>query len=59
MVGGHLECGKRRDVSCVPSWTGQARSTSPTTEPAFPFSFTDVPVMRSLNLLRGDQPCRG
>ncbi|MCH8840705.1 MAG: cupin domain-containing protein [Planctomycetes bacterium] len=44
-----------KDVFCVPGWTYHEHVNSSTTEAAVLFSFTDLPVLRSLSLLR-EQP---
>jgi gentisate 1,2-dioxygenase len=41
-----------KDVFAVPAWTGHHHENLSHTDPAFLFSFTDVPVMRALDLLR-------
>ena len=45
-------------VFCVPAWTSHQHVNLSASEPAFLFSFTDIPVMRSLDLLR-EQPVAG
>jgi gentisate 1,2-dioxygenase len=41
-----------KDVFCVPNWAPHAHENTSTTAPAFLFSFTDVPVLRALDLFR-------
>ena len=41
-----------KDVFCVPGWAYHEHANTSSTEPALLFSFTDQPVLRSLNLLR-------
>jgi gentisate 1,2-dioxygenase len=52
MVGGEILEWEDKDVFAVPGWTGHHHANLSDTDPAFLFSFTDVPVMRSLDLLR-------
>jgi gentisate 1,2-dioxygenase len=47
-----------KDTFCVPSWTSHQHVNPSSSEPAYLFSFTDIPVMRSLNLLR-EEPLPG
>jgi len=41
-----------KDVFCVPGWTAHHHRNLSNTEPAYLFSFTDAPVLRSLDLFR-------
>ena len=41
-----------KDTFCVPGWTEHEHANLSNSEPAFLFSFTDIPVMQSLDLLR-------
>ncbi len=41
-----------KDVFCVPGWTFHEHVNGSSSEPAVLFSFTDIPVLRSLSLLR-------
>ncbi|MFN0070749.1 MAG: cupin domain-containing protein [Chloroflexota bacterium] len=41
-----------KDVFCVPNWTTHEHQNTSSTEPAFLFSFTDIPVLRAMDLLR-------
>jgi gentisate 1,2-dioxygenase len=52
IVGGKSLEWDEKDVFCVPAWTSHQHVNLSATEPAFLFSFTDIPVMRSLDLLR-------
>ena len=49
---------EEKDVFCVPGWTNHQHVNLSSTEPAFLFSFADIPVMRSLDLLR-EEPVAG
>jgi gentisate 1,2-dioxygenase len=51
-VGDDILDWEDKDVFAVPGWTGHHHVNLSDTDPAFLFSFTDVPVMRSLDLLR-------
>ncbi len=51
-VGGPTLEGEEKDPFCVPGWTEHEHINPSTSEPTFLFSFTDIPVMRSLDLLR-------
>jgi gentisate 1,2-dioxygenase len=52
MVGDRSLDWEEKDVFCVPGWTSHQHMNTSKSEPAFLFSFTDIPVMRSLDLLR-------
>ena len=41
-----------KDVFAVPGWTGHWHENLSHTDPAYLFSFTDIPVIRALDLLR-------
>lgn len=41
-----------KDVFCVPGWAYHEHANASKAEPAVLFSFTDVPVLQALNLLR-------
>lgn len=43
---------EEKDTFCVPGWTSHEHMNLSKSEPAFLFSFTDIPVMRSMDLLR-------
>jgi gentisate 1,2-dioxygenase len=58
MVGGQILEWEEKDVFCLPNWTDHQHVNQSSTEPAFLFSFTDIPVMRSLDLLR-EEPVQG
>jgi gentisate 1,2-dioxygenase len=55
MVGDQSLEWQEKDVFCVPNWTSHQHLNLSTSEPAFLFSFTDIPVMRSLDLLREEE----
>ena len=52
IVGGTSLDWEAKDTFCVPGWTSHQHMNLSTTEPAYLFSFTDMPVLRSLDLLR-------
>jgi gentisate 1,2-dioxygenase len=52
MVGDEVLEWEDKDVFAVPVWTGHYHANLSDTDPAFLFSFTDIPVMRSLDLMR-------
>jgi gentisate 1,2-dioxygenase len=52
IVGGQSFEWQEKDIFCVPGWTGHQHVNLSSTEPAYLFSFTDLPVLRSLDLLR-------
>ena len=58
IVGGKSLDWEQKDVFCVPGWTTHQHLNVSPTEPAYLFSFTDIPVMRALGLLR-EQPMPG
>jgi gentisate 1,2-dioxygenase len=41
-----------KDIFCVPNWTMHEHENTSATEPAFLFSFTDIPVLRAMDLYR-------
>lgn len=47
-----------KDVFCVPGWAAHQHRNLSTTEPAYLFSFTDAPVLRSVDLFR-EEPVEG
>lgn len=51
-IGGQELEWDEKDTFCLPGWTGHEHINASTTEPAFLFSFTDIPVLDSLDLLR-------
>ena len=55
VVGGQQLDWEAKDVFCVPGWAFHKHSNLSATEPAVLFSFTDIPVLRSLDLFR-EQP---
>jgi gentisate 1,2-dioxygenase len=55
-VGGTALDWEDKDVFAVPGWTAHHHVNLSDSDPAFLFSFTDIPVMRSLDLLR-EEPC--
>ena len=52
IVGGQSLEWTERDIFCVPNWTEHEHENTSATEPAFLFSFTDIPVLRAMDLLR-------
>jgi gentisate 1,2-dioxygenase len=52
MVGDEILEWEDKDVFAVPGWTSHYHANLSDTDPAFLFSFTDIPVIRSLDLLR-------
>ncbi len=58
IIGGHSLNWDEKDVFCVPGWTSHQHVNLSESEPAFLFSFTDIPTMRSLGLLR-EEPVPG
>jgi gentisate 1,2-dioxygenase len=58
IVGGKSLNWEDKDTFCVPNWTSHQHVNLSTTEPAYLFSFTDIPVLRSLDLLR-EEPLPG
>ena len=58
IVGGHNLEWEQRDTFCVPGWTSHQHVNLSPTEPAYLFSFSDIPVLRALDLLR-EEPLPG
>ena len=52
VVDGQVFDWEEKDVFCVPGWTFHEHVNRSSVEPAILFSFSDQPVLRSLNLLR-------
>lgn len=52
IVGDSTLSWDEKDVFCVPGWTAHEHENTSTSDPAFLFSFTDIPVMRAMDLLR-------
>ena len=52
IVGGQNLEWQSKDTFCVPNWTGHQHVNLSETEPAYLFSFSDLPVLRSLDLWR-------
>jgi gentisate 1,2-dioxygenase len=52
VVDGQRMDWEAKDVFCVPGWAYHEHINRSSTEPALLFSFSDIPVLRSLNLLR-------
>jgi gentisate 1,2-dioxygenase len=52
IVGGQSLEWQPRDTFCVPNWTSHQHVNLSSTEPAYLFSFSDIPVLRALDLLR-------
>jgi gentisate 1,2-dioxygenase len=52
VVGGEVLEWEDKDVFAVPGWTGHHHVNLSDRDPAFLFSFTDIPIMRALDLLR-------
>ena len=52
IIGGERFEWEAKDVFCVPGWAYHEHMNDSTTDAAVLFSFTDSPVLRSLNLLR-------
>ena len=50
---------EEKDVFCVPGWAYHEHVNASPTEPALLFSFTDQPVLRSLDLLREQEHPQG
>jgi len=55
VVGGQELLWEEKDVFCVPGWTAHEHVNASSTEPAFLFSFTDIPVLSALDLLREEE----
>jgi gentisate 1,2-dioxygenase len=58
IAGGHNLEWEQHDTFCVPGWTSHQHANLSATEPAYLFSFSDIPVLRSLDLLR-EEPLPG
>jgi gentisate 1,2-dioxygenase len=58
IVGGQNLEWETVDTFCVPNWTSHQHVNLSESEPAYLFSFTDIPVLRSLDLLR-EEPLPG
>jgi gentisate 1,2-dioxygenase len=58
IVGGQSLEWTDKDTFCVPNWTSHQHVNQSTTEPAYLFSFSDIPVLRALDLLR-EEPVPG
>lgn len=52
VVDGQRMDWETKDVFCVPGWAYHEHINRSYSEPALLFSFSDIPVLRSLNLLR-------
>jgi gentisate 1,2-dioxygenase len=52
LVGGKSLEWEAKDTFCVPGWTSHQHVNASDVEPAYLFSFTDIPVLRALELLR-------
>ena len=52
VVDGQQMDWEAKDVFCVPGWAYHEHINRSSSEPVLLFSFTDIPVLRSLNLLR-------
>ena len=52
VVDGQRMDWESKDVFCVPGWAYHEHINRSSSEPALLFSFSDIPVLRSLNLLR-------
>lgn len=52
IVGGHNLEWQSKDTFCVPNWTSHQHMNLSTTEPAYLFSFNDLPVLQALDLWR-------
>lgn len=59
VVDGHDMEWEPKDVFCVPGWAYHEHFNPSFTQPALLFSFTDRPVLRSLNLLREQEHPQG
>ena len=55
IIGGHSYEWDEKDVFCVPGWMSHQHINVSNAEPAFLFSFTDAPALRSLGLLRDER----
>ena len=55
VVGGKTLEWEDKDVFCVPSWTKHEHVNASESEPAFLFSFSDLPVMKALDLYREEE----
>jgi gentisate 1,2-dioxygenase len=55
IVGGQNLEWQAKDTFCVPNWTSHQHANLSESEPAYLFSFTDIPVLRSLDLLREEE----
>jgi gentisate 1,2-dioxygenase len=58
IVGGRSLDWQTKDVFCVPGWTTHQHVNASSSEPAFLFSYTDAPALKSLGLSR-EQPMPG
>jgi gentisate 1,2-dioxygenase len=58
IVGGHSLNWQDKDTLCVPNWTSHQHVNLSSTQPAYLFSFSDIPVLRALDLLR-EEPLPG
>jgi len=58
LVDGHSLEWQPKDVFCVPGWASHQHMNLSHTEPAFLFSFTDAPALKSLGLHR-ERPVPG
>ncbi len=58
LVGGRNLEWQTKDTFCVPNWTSHQHVNLSDSEPAYLFSFTDIPVLRALDLLR-EEPLPG
>jgi gentisate 1,2-dioxygenase len=52
IVGGHNLEWQTKDTFCVPNWTSHQHANLSATEPAYLFSFSDLPVLQALDLWR-------
>ena len=55
VVGGKTLEWEEKDVFCVPSWAKHEHVNGSDSEPAFLFSFSDLPVMKALDLYREEE----
>jgi gentisate 1,2-dioxygenase len=58
LVGGRSLDWEDKDTFCVPGWTSHQHVNTSDSEPAYLFSFTDIPVLKALELLR-EEPVPG
>ena len=58
IIGGQSLEWDTQDTFCAPNWTSHQHVNLSDTQPAYLFSFTDIPVLRSLDLLR-EEPLPG